>query len=74
MQGEPEPLLEKFMVGINTVGKGRRQGDKAGLGAGSGGGAASPHPHHRARNELPTTGFILGSCSQEGKGRKDSCP
>lgn len=46
MQGEAESLLEKFMVGINTVGKGRRQGDNAGFGAGNGGGAAPLHPHH----------------------------
>lgn len=74
MQGEPESLLEKFIVGINTVGKGRREGDKAGLGAGNGGGAAPPHPLHRARDGLHTMGFVLGSCSQEGKGRKESCP
>lgn len=74
MQGEPESLLEKFMVGINTVGRGRREGDKAGVGAGNGGGAGPAHPHHRARDGLPTSGFVLGPCSQEEKGRKESCP
>lgn len=42
MQGEPESLLEKFMVGVNTVGKGRREGDKVGLGAGNGSTTSPP--------------------------------
>lgn len=71
MQGEPESLLEKFIVGINTVGKGRREGDKAGLGAGNGGGAAPPHPLHRARDGIPPWALSWAPAAKREKGGRN---